>query len=928
MAYQHFYSRVPHRMSMFKRTDGYDTFAVSEGVSREYIDKELSAVCDYKPTKYENMLILEDKLPPVYCKYSSSKGDDMILSCISYIPRDYTNERSSFMVHSLILTGEEKQKAISRIGYKILNPNMFETSLSRFNVTSQKSAPIENYPELDYQSEKTGALKVLTEKYTPRVLKRFIYALLASACGKGKPIYVTLGGNATEVSENALELMNLILQIFPFNVRENISYITYLSDYTKFNTFKVKFLPPDCMAIPTGKGYTFDNMSPRLADGIRDEEYLANEVMVEFFFHLIADAPMRTAFLKFCDNATEKDPSLAVPTLKTVSALVFLFRQSSKLFSEKEVLPDDNKVYELFCIYEKYRDALLPSERSAVLSCLGRYPRLHVAIPQNIFTKFCKLYPHEPPKAQNTAMEIILELFHTDLMREKLFAFIKANYASESPKNRAVICHDLCSVFYGGFLQPQILALFAQYFPTEEESTRDAIVDKLLLVIRTASIREKTIEFFKNYYSQFTPNQKRKFLATVYEMLPFGDQLSDELLQLLDKVMLDEKEEIKTDVAVKINEAVASNQRKKEPALLGMVLNREGFCKNVVVRNIVTEQNTRKIFDEYLSSLVQKGFLSLANELVNLRKIVPYQDKHLETRIYDKLSAVVAEVAPKATLADVINADTVVNQQLVGKFNDQADEFGKKISKELLLPIISNRLYDVFNPRLFKDGVAFVTEYAQSHASIRECESFAVINAFKDVISAVNAGDAEKVANCYCVFPQNKTARANIALSLKKKIFPQEEELVSDQSKATAFATMTLLNGYLSKAIPSVSDTFADMLAICTGALSKKQEYIGKKEKNIQTDATALVLNAVLSAVAVVRKSSLPEELKNAFINEQEDVIGLKEMLSSANAKLANGLNRALKPILAELSQSDSIWMARVKASIPKTSLFSFFKKK
>ena len=150
MAYQHFYSRVPHRMSMFKRTDGYDTFAKSEGLTREYIDKELSVVCDYKPTKYENTLILEDKLPPVYCKYSSSNGEDMILSCLSYVAKDYTNERSSFMVHTVILSGEEKEKAISRIGYKIVNPNMFVSKLDAFNVSSKKSTPIENYPEIDY----------------------------------------------------------------------------------------------------------------------------------------------------------------------------------------------------------------------------------------------------------------------------------------------------------------------------------------------------------------------------------------------------------------------------------------------------------------------------------------------------------------------------------------------------------------------------------------------------------------------------------------------------------------------------------------------------------------------------------------------------------------------------------------------------------
>ena len=927
MAYQHFYSRVPHRMSMFKRTDGYDTFAKSEGLTREYIDKELSVVCDYKPTKYENTLILEDKLPPVYCKYSSSNGEDMILSCLSYVAKDYTNERSSFMVHTVILSGEEKEKAISRIGYKIVNPNMFVSKLDAFNVSSKKSAPIENYPEMDYQSEKTGALKVLTDKYNHKVLKRFIYALLATACGKGKPIYVTLGNNASEVSSLALDLMNLILQIFPFNVRANISFITYLSDYTKFNTFKVRFLPSDCMSIPSGKGYVFDNMSLKLADGIRDEEYIANEVMVEFFFRLIGDSAMRTAFLKFCDNAMEKDPSLAVPTLKTVSALVFLFRQSSKLFSEREVLPDDNKVYELFCTYEKYRDALLPAERSAILASLERYPRLHLAIPQNIFTKFCKLYPHEPPKAQNTAMEIILELFHTDLMREKLFTFIKANYPSESPKNRAVICRDLSSVFYGGFLQPQILALFAQYFSMEDESTRDVILDKLLLVIRTASIREKTIEFFRNYYSQFTDNQKHRFLATVYEMLPFGDQLANELLQLLDIVTAEEKESIKAEIAVKLNEAIAANQRKKEPSLLGLVLSREGFCKNAVVRQIVTEQNTRKIFDEYIAHVTQNGLVAMANELVSLRKIIPYQDKHLESRIYDKLCASVSEIASKSNLSDVITADTIVSTELVGKFNDQADEFGKKIRKELLLPLISDKIYDVFNARIYKDGIGFITQYSDQHPYITQLENFKVVDAFNRVLTALDMGEGDKIAQLYPLFTQSKTLKTNVVATLKKKIFEKEEELASTATTATAYAVVLLLNGWLTKSNISFADALAEMSAVCYSALSKKAEYEGKKEKNVQTDCATICTTALLRAGAVIRQSQLPDELKESIVNTQEDVVEMTAFFASANSKISGKTGAIVKQMSTEFA-SDTEYAKKMKESLPKTSFWSLFKKK
>lgn len=50
MALQHFYSRIPARASMFNKSDSYDTFACSDGLTREFIERELSIIDDYKPT--------------------------------------------------------------------------------------------------------------------------------------------------------------------------------------------------------------------------------------------------------------------------------------------------------------------------------------------------------------------------------------------------------------------------------------------------------------------------------------------------------------------------------------------------------------------------------------------------------------------------------------------------------------------------------------------------------------------------------------------------------------------------------------------------------------------------------------------------------------------------------------------------------------
>lgn len=283
MAYQHFYSRVPARMSMYNHIDGYDTFAKSADLSREFITDELSVVCDYKPTKAEAMLILNGKLPPVYFQFFAKNGGEMVQSCLSYISRDYTGERSAYMVHSLVMPEEEAKRVISRTDRDLLNPSLFVTDVDKFNLTAPDGFPNGEEPQIVPTCDAFDDVSYLAQKYDPSTLKRFILALLLTSCGKGKPVYVALGTTPSDVSPEALRLMNAVLQVFPFAVRANLPYVTYVGDFTKFNAFKVKFSTKEALTVPEGKGYVFDNFSPTRADGIRDEEYAAYETTVEFF---------------------------------------------------------------------------------------------------------------------------------------------------------------------------------------------------------------------------------------------------------------------------------------------------------------------------------------------------------------------------------------------------------------------------------------------------------------------------------------------------------------------------------------------------------------------------------------------------------------------------------------------------------------------
>ncbi|MGN1235059.1 MAG: hypothetical protein ACI4U2_03665, partial [Christensenellaceae bacterium] len=429
MAFQHFFSRVPARMSMFNRTDSFDTFAHSEGLTREWIERELSSVYDNRPTKEEVDLIRRNLLPPVYTQAVLRSGE-MVQSKFTYLPFDYTGERRAYLVHSLVLTEEERAFVSSADGKTMLNPDLFDGDLEAFDLTAPDASPDSRYPMKEITLKDVPPLQELAKAYPVKVMKNFILALLMVSCNKGKGVNFVLPESLADVSEAALRFMNGILQIFPYQIRAGLSFVTYISDYTRFPTFKVKCMIAERAetGIPKGILVRFDK---RTCEGIRNEDMEANEPIVNFFYGLLSNNEVRRDFLSFMEYAAKQNPKLEQLNLKTLGEFIFLFRQCSGYFREAEVLPSDEKINEFMAIYEKHREALSQEHRIAAVKCLAHYPKRHTEIPKAVFQRVQKLYASETPAVQRSVMNVVLDLIHTDIMRDKLFTFIKKVYASE-----------------------------------------------------------------------------------------------------------------------------------------------------------------------------------------------------------------------------------------------------------------------------------------------------------------------------------------------------------------------------------------------------------------------------------------------------------------------------------------------------------------
>ena len=115
MAYQHFYSRVPARISLFNKTDGFDTFAHSAALSDEFIFRELSPIYTDKLSGFDVGSVRRGEISPIYFQHPVPSGG-VVQSALSYIPRDYTGERSAYLVHSLVLDKEEQARVFDERG--------------------------------------------------------------------------------------------------------------------------------------------------------------------------------------------------------------------------------------------------------------------------------------------------------------------------------------------------------------------------------------------------------------------------------------------------------------------------------------------------------------------------------------------------------------------------------------------------------------------------------------------------------------------------------------------------------------------------------------------------------------------------------------------------------------------------------------------
>jgi len=670
-------------------------------------------------------------MPAVYSQ-SCLKSGQLVQSCVSYLPKDYTGERSAYLCHSLILSEEEKQTVFCQSGNSLLNPAMFISDATVFDLSTQ--AATADYPEKDYAPCGGDDPKFLTERYDAGTVKAFLFAILSALCGKGKTVYFKLPCKDEEAPLEALKMMNMVTSVVPYHLRKSISFVTYVTDPAQYGHIKIKCVCADCPESSLSKG-VFVDFGTDLVTGMPAADVVA-KIPVSFFYSLLDDASIREEFLRFVDKAVDAVPELEKLNPKTLSDLVFLFGGASGLYDQDRILPDDEDVLTFLSSYEKYRAALGEESRRNAYKCLERYPEKHIAIPKTIFTKVSKLYGAEMSSAKRMVMNVVLELIHTDVMRDKLFTFLKNNYDGEDADIQAVITADLCRVYYGGFLQPQILDFFAQHFATEPEAAQDAIFEKLMLTIRTATIQEKILAIAAANYSILTAKQKAHLYETIFEMLPEGDKLAAALVTRINEQMKVEDEKVRTYVAEKLTELLSADYKKKEHKLMPLLCAEPGFCRDLAVTLAFGDWSTRKIHEEYIALLSGKKLAEKTEMLLYIAKTVPGEKTDgLLTLAVEPLFGAEAE---KTTLYQWL----AMEECLQASFAGSCIATWEILRDKFIHPGIMERINDIYSVKLGKDGIEVITQYAKNHSYLRDSEVYKAIATLRQLIEAVESADA------------------------------------------------------------------------------------------------------------------------------------------------------------------------------------------
>ena len=746
MARQHFYSRVPARVSLYNKSDSFDTFAKGVALSNELVMGELSVMYKDKLDIHSSLKLRRGEIPTVYSQAKLSDGD-IVQTTIKYLPTDFTGERSAYLAHSLILNREERGAVFYSNTAASFTPDMFVTDIEGFKLTDPTSAPNPMLEDKQYApAALTASLSDISE-YDPDMVKKMLFAVVAALCDSGSDIVFRLPVEDMQASDEALKLINVIMSVLPYEMRERLSFASFISTAEAYRGFKLRCVSGDCVI---GPGLTFfDFAEERIAGQIVGYEH--NLSVAAFLYSLIDNRRVRDEFHLFV-SAISARYNMKITSIKALAEIVFLYWQCSGFYVESSILPTDETLISFLDIYEKYREGLTDDQRVCAYKPLKRYSDNHIAIPTAIFDRMTRLYADECVPAKAVALDVALSLIHVDVMRDRLFSFVTRHYDREVEDVRAAVNENLARVFYGGFLQHKILAFFDIRYSREPVATKDYILDKLLLSIRTRDIQRQIVVFLERHYDRMNHEQRMKIYATCFEMIPECDELSALLVGLINRRITRESLEVRKYIGDTLLSILERSIRLGDSRVTAIFVNDSGFCEELTTRYILGQNMGGDIFKRLIAGMPAH---KRAEKLTNIRQ----SSRDMSDEEYISLLRVFGDMEvnlSSSNLYEILSADSRAESVMGG-------ETLNSFRKCIIYPALCERLCDVFTVKLGKDGISQAMSYAKGRAEVLTSPRYSVITDYNEIVACCLKGDTTGAFKVVDRLPGEKALRQDIA---------------------------------------------------------------------------------------------------------------------------------------------------------------------
>lgn len=755
MAKQQLYTRVPAKLSMFKKELSYDTFAVSKGINEAYIKENLQKLCDYRQSPNEKEYILNDSMPNIYMSYFSRKTGELIQTCISFLPNDFTGEKHGFFAHSLVLNGEETEKIIKDPASSLITLSNFIHELDKTGVDFEGEKPAVDYPAISYNIAPCKDPACLLEEYDNTMLKELIYAFLIATSKGNKTINIDLGtDDLRKFSDYSVDFLNSFFAIFPFHLRSKLTYVTYTADIKKspMTFFKVRFVKDlDRQVVSSKQSFSF-NFAKKTVIGVKTEDtgYKKASREVDFMFNLLSDKTRREDFLNFFDRVV---PTAAEYKYEWLSSIILMYCRICECYEDDVILPNDDAVLELLNVYEKYRKLLTVTERCRVLSALNRYAEAKTVIPPQIFTKIRKIYISEPVPCKEVIMDVILTLIHTDGMRDKLFMFIKQTYPLETPAAREKISENLARVFYGQFLQTQILNLFSEYFDQESPATKVVILEKVVASVRSEQIQDQVIAFLDKYYMHLAPKLRNKVRSELYKELPEADKLTAKIINLFENHFLEEDEKTRErqirSIFLRIEKAERTGNHKLIDIIMGDLYDLKPMSTELLKIILIDVKNVR-VFEYLMKKMLSGKHLRGVHDAIaiiygNYNELPP----ETESALREGVTQLIIANEERCNLFDYIELDNSMRETLARMNSRPAAELYNKLYKKYICRIVNNKIGDAFRNDLNENCLTVAHDFIIGKKEYMGSACYDSLMKLKKIYDAMEAHETAKAVEIY-----------------------------------------------------------------------------------------------------------------------------------------------------------------------------------